>query len=105
MNSLPWIYQIYHLPQGVRASQGTTFTVIWTAFIQSKSAILNAMAAQMTQTTGVGVEHTLKRIQRFLSNQRIERRVIYANVTRFVWRRIRHGKTAPIAWEWRAEPK
>ena len=48
---------------GLRASQSTPFTVIWTAFIQSKSAILNTMAAQMTQTTGVGVEHTLKRIQ------------------------------------------
>lgn len=97
MDSVTWIA---HLLQGLRASQITTFSVVWTAFIGSKSAILNTIAAQMACTTGTGVEHTLKRIQRFLANQRINRQVIYANVTRFVWRRIRHWKTVPIAWDW-----
>lgn len=97
---MPSVTWIHHLLQGLRASQITTCSVIWVAFIQSKSAILNTIAAEMTRATGVGVDHTLKRIQRFLSNERIDRRVIYANVTRFVWRRIRHWKTVPIALDW-----
>lgn len=97
MDSVTWIH---HLFQDLRASQIKTFTAIWVAFIQCESAILNKIAAQMMRQSGIGVEHTLKRINRFLSNPRIDRRVVYAGITRFVWRRIRHWKTVPIAWDW-----
>ncbi len=97
MSSLPWIHQ---LCQGLRLSQLKTITVIWTAMVQCNSAILNTVAEKMTHQTGVGIDHTLKRILRFLSNHRVDRKVIYANITRFVWRRIRHWKTIPIAIDW-----
>jgi len=97
MKSVTWID---HLCQGLRLSQIKTLTSIWTAFIQCKSAILNEIAEEMMHQSGIGINHTLKRIQRFLGNERINQTVLYANVTRFVWRRLRHWKTIPIAIDW-----
>lgn len=97
MNSLTWIHRLCN---GFRKSQIKTLNAILTAFIQCKSAILNEIAREMTYRTGVAVDHTLKRINRFLGNKRIDRKVVYANITRFVLRRIRHWKTIPIAFDW-----
>lgn len=97
MNTLPWIS---HLCQGLKWSQVKTIGAIFTALIQCESAILNRIAEKMTHHTGVAVDHTLKRIQRFLGNDKVDRKVVYANITRFVWRWIRHWKTVPIAMDW-----
>ncbi len=97
MTSIPLIQQFC---QGWRLSQIKTFSVVWSAFLQCKSGILNEIAEEITKQTGIAITHTAKRIQRFLGNENIDQRTFYRNITRFVYRRIRHWETIPIAIDW-----
>lgn len=97
MDSLSWIAL---LCQGWRKSQIKTFTALLQAFIGSSSCILNEIARKLTAQTGIGVDHTLKRLSRFLANERIVHRVFYQNVVSFVWPRIQHWKIVPVAIDW-----
>jgi len=97
MTSLPWIAL---LCQGWRKSQIKTFVSLWEAFVHAHSAILNHIARSLTLQCGVGIDHTLKRLWRFLRNDRVDEDAFYRNVARFVWTRVQHWPVVPIAIDW-----
>lgn len=97
MQSLSWIEQLCH---GWRKSQVKTFTALWEAFVQAGVCNLSAIARSLSAKTGVGVRHTLKRLCRFLGNERINEDVFYENLVSFVWPRIKHWRVVPIAIDW-----
>lgn len=97
MQSLPWIAS---LCQGWRLSQIKTFTALWQAFAHICSPLLSKVAFQLTLQTQTGINHTLKRLARFLSNPRINEAQFYENVAAFVWPRVLHWQWVPIAIDW-----
>lgn len=97
MDSLSWLSL---LCKGWRLSQIKTFTALWEAFVLSKSAILTNIARELTGLCNVAIDHTVKRLNRFLGNPRIDRQLFYKNVVEFVWPRIKHWQLIPIAIDW-----
>jgi len=97
MKSIAWISQIC---KDWRQSQVKTLAAIWEAFFPAKTAILNEIALELTKQTGVAINHTLKRINRFLGNQRIDREAFFEGLIKFVLPRVQHWPIIPIAIDW-----
>ena len=97
MKSLSWVAL---LCQGWRKSQVKTFVALWEAFVRAGVCNLNTIARSLTDETGVGIRHTLKRLWRFLGNERINENLFYQNLVNFVWTRVQHWPVVPIAIDW-----
>jgi hypothetical protein len=70
------------------------------ALFQKQISILNELASTIAFETGVGLNHCIKRLQRFLGNPRFIDEAVSKALFKFIWPRMKTWRYIPVVIDW-----
>lgn len=97
MHSLAWIRLLFH---PLRASQQKTLAFFVDALLVAQDVRLAAIARNAASLNGGRMRYTLKRLWRFLANDRFQDEAITRGIAEWIWPRFNAWKQIPIAIDW-----
>ena len=102
MNSLTWVEAFCH---GLNKWQQKNLAMLMDAMFERQISILNELASAIAFGTGVGLNHCIKRLQRFLGNHRFIDEAVSRALIRFIWPRLKTWRYIPVVIDWTCNEK
>jgi len=97
MHSLPWIRLLFHRLHG---AQVKTLAFCIDALLGAKDVRLAEMAREAAFQNEGQVRYTLKRIHRFLRNEKFSDSMVTVGLAEWLWPRFQAWKHIPISIDW-----